>query len=56
MTGRPADEAGEGVREDEEPDACLGLCSIDEDGYCEGCGRSEAQIREDKLRRTSNAH
>ncbi|MFP3480370.1 DUF1289 domain-containing protein [Azospirillum brasilense] len=31
-----------GVDEDENP--CVGICVIGEDGYCEGCGRSEDEI------------
>ncbi|AWJ89094.1 DUF1289 domain-containing protein [Azospirillum baldaniorum] len=28
--------------DDENP--CVGICIIGEDGYCEGCGRSEDEI------------
>jgi predicted Fe-S protein YdhL (DUF1289 family) len=29
---------------DEDENPCVGICIIGEDGYCQGCGRSEAEI------------
>ena len=29
---------------DDDENACVGICIIGEDGRCEGCGRTEAEI------------